>query len=689
MRTYRYFLPLFVAVFMAASSAFADSKNSDNPFLPGLNQKPDYALATAQSVRDAVKISIADAKASLEKIYAVKKQDRNFENTMRKLDDTYHKLNTTYALIYLQANVSSDDSVRIAGSDGSVEMQMFFNELAIDENLYKAVKEYSETSEGKELAGYKKKYLTETLRDFERSGFALPKEKRLELKNVQDKISELENEFSKNIAEYDDYLFLDENDMKGMDDDYKNARLVYDGKYKVGLDYPSYIPFMKYAKSDRVRKDLYFKYNNRAAAKNLPVLDSLLIYRAKLAGILGYKTYAEYQTAVTMSKNPKAIWDFENSLIDKVKEKAKKDYAELLEMKKEYTGNQNASEVYSWESSFYNNLLIEKKYSLDQNALREYFPLNEVMNGMFEITKTMFGIDIQEDKSVSVWHKDVKAYKVTENGKTAAYFYIDLFPRKNKFSHAASFPMTTGKNYKEGYQLPEAALVCNFSEPTEDKPALLTHDEVETLFHEFGHVLHHLLSKTDLSSQSGFSTTIDYVETPSQTFEDLVWNYDALKLFAKHYKTGEVLPKETFDKMTAAKNVGSGNATLAQIYYGLIDLTLHDKYDPAGKTTTTDVVKKLQNETMLYKYLEDTHMQAAFGHLTDYAAGYYGYLWAKVFAEDIYSQFEKNGIFDKETGMKFRKIILEKGASEDPMNLVKEFLGREPSQEPFLKSIGL
>lgn len=683
------FLSLVLIVFTTASLAFAGSKNTGNPFLPGLNQKSDYAQATAQHVRDAVKTSVAGAKESLKQIYTINKEDRNFDNTLRAFDDINHKLGTTYSLIYLQANVSTDDSVRTAAGDGSVEMQMFFNELAIDEDLYKAVKEYSETNEGKNLTGYKKKYLTETLRDFERSGFALPKEKRLELKKVQDKISDLENQFSKNIAEYDDYLFLDENDMKGLDDDYKNARLVYDGKYKVGLDYPSYVPFMKYAKSERVRKDLYVKYNNRAANKNLAVLDSLLIYRSKLAGILGYKTYAEYQTVITMSKNPKAIWDFENNLIEKVKEKAKKDYAELLEVKREYTGDKNASELNSWESSFYNNLLLEKKYNLDQNALREYFPLNEVLNGMFDITKTMFGVDIQEDKSVSVWHKDVRVYKFMEEGKESAYFYVDLFPRKNKFSHAACFPVVTGKNYEEGYQLPGVALVCNFSEPTDDKPALLTHDEVETLFHEFGHVLHHLLSRTDLSSQSGFSTTIDYVETPSQTFEDLVWNYEALKLFAKHYKTGEVLPKETFDKMTAAKNVGSGNATLAQIYYGLIDLTLHDKFDPAGKATTTDVVKKLQNEVMLYKYLEDTHMQAAFGHLTDYAAGYYGYLWAKVFAEDIYSQFEKNGIFDKATGMKFRKIILEKGASEDPMNLVKEFLGREPSQEAFLKSIGL
>jgi thimet oligopeptidase len=249
--------------------------------------------------------------------------------------------------------------------------------------------------------------------------------------------------------------------------------------------------------------------------------------------------------------------------------------------------------------------------------------------------------------------------------------------------------MIKGKETINGYQMPVASLVCNFPMPTENQPSLLPHSDVVTFFHEFGHVLHNVLTRAELASFSGTSVARDFVEAPSQIFENWVWNYESLKLFAKHYKTGEVLPKELYDKMYSAKNAGSGLATLQQIFYGLIDMTLHDKYDPNSNISTTEVVKKLQNEVTLYPYLEGTNMQSAFGHLMGYAAGYYGYLWANVYAHDMFSVFEKNGIMDKETGRQYRDIILARGGTEDEIKLVKEFLKREPNQEAFLKSLGL
>jgi thimet oligopeptidase len=251
------------------------------------------------------------------------------------------------------------------------------------------------------------------------------------------------------------------------------------------------------------------------------------------------------------------------------------------------------------------------------------------------------------------------------------------------------FGMIPGKKVKNDYQIPTASLVCNFPKATDELPALLPHSDVETFFHEFGHLMHDLLTRAELASQAGTNVARDFVEMPSQIFENWAWDYESLKLFAKHYKTGDVLPKELHQKMLAAKNVGSGLHVLQQIFYGTLDMTYHDKYDPNGNVSTTELVEKLQNEITLYKFQEDTHFEAGFGHLNGYAAGYYSYLWALVFAEDMFSVFEENGILNQEMGLKLRKIVLERGSTIDEMEIVKEFLGREPNDQAFLKSIGL
>jgi len=321
--------------------------------------------------------------------------------------------------------------------------------------------------------------------------------------------------------------------------------------------------------------------------------------------------------------------------------------------------------------------------------VKEYFAADAVFDGLFQIAQHLFGVQFEEVKDPSVWNKDVRMFNVKKDGKVIARFYTDLYPRPNKFSHAACFPMIKGKGTPQGYQMPVATLVCNFPAPTEDTPSLLSHSEVETFFHEFGHVLHNVLTTAQLSTQSGTSVSRDFVEAPSQIFENWTWNYSALKLFAKNYKTGEVLPESLFEKMVAAKNVGSGLSNTQQVFYGMIDFTLHDKYDPTSATTTTEVVTELQNSITLYPHLEGTHMQAAFGHLMGYAAGYYGYLWSLVYAQDMFSVFEQNGIMDVETGLRYRDIILSNGGSRDELEMVVEFLGREPNQDAYFKSIGL
>ena len=681
-------LTTLVVSLFTVSVCFSQTESGDP--LPGkFNQPIQFANLTPEYLQQATDLSISQAKESLEKLYAIPKEQRTFDNTMLEIDNIFNNTGNVSNSIDLMSNVHPNDAIRDKAVECNVMFAKFFNEVELDENLYRAVKDYSETAEAKKLTGYKAKFLKETVEDFERNGFALSKEKRDELKAINDKISDLSVMFQQNIAQVDDYLIVDDAQIEGLQEDYKNARRQEDGKYKIDLSYPSYRPFMKYSNSVETRKDLYSLYTNRAAKSNLEVLIKVLMLRQEMAQLLGFKTFAEYRVGDRMAKLPQNVWDFENNLVDRLKEKAQLDYDELLTVKREKLGDETVDVIQPWEASYYSDILLKEKYDLDQNLVKEYFPTDEVTKGLFQIAQHLFGVEFEEVQDPSVWDKDVKMFNVKKDGKIISRFYTDLYPRPNKFSHAACWPMIKGKETPEGYQLPVAALVCNFPAPTEDVPSLLTHNEVETFFHEFGHVLHNVLTTAALSTQSGTSVSRDFVEAPSQIFENWTWNYEALKLFAKHYKTGEVLPEELFNKMVAAKNVGSGLANTQQVFYGMIDFTLHDKYDPTSATTTTEIVKELQSKITLYPYLDGTHMQAAFGHLMGYAAGYYSYLWALVYAQDMFSVFEKNGIMDVNTGLRYRDVVLANGGSRDELEMVIEFLGREPNQDAYFKSIGL
>ena len=662
---------------------------SDNPLFNQFNQPVDFSTIQADHVTQATESIMEQTDEHLKKILDFDHAERTFENTMSDLDNLYNNLNTISSNIYLIAYTHTDSVTRNNALESNTILEQYGNKLQLNDSLYQSVKNYADSEEARNLTGPKAKFVKETVEDFERNGFALSKEDRDKLKAINDEISEIGNEFSKNIASYQDHLIVSEEDMEGLPDDYKESRFQEDGSYKIDLSYPSYFPFMKYCKSDQARKELYMKFNNRASDTNLEVLQRLLIKRKEMAELLGYNTYAEYRLEDRMAKNPATVWDFETDLTEKVKSKAQKDYQELLEVKKAIATLEKPAVINTWERGYYNDILLKENYQLDEEKVKEYFSLDDVLSGLFSITQDIFDLEYREVENPSVWYSEVRLFEVFKDGKLKGRFYLDLHPRENKFGHAACFPMITGKETPQGYQVPTASLVCNFPPPTSEKPALLPHRQVITFFHEFGHVLHHLLTTSDLMSQAGFSVARDFVEAPSQIFENWAWDYDALKLFAKHYKSGEVLPQELYDKMLASKNVGSGIGTATQIFYGTIDMTLHDKYDPNSSESTTDVIRRLQNDILLFPYVEGTHMQAAFGHLNGYGASYYGYLWSKVYAEDMFSVFEENGVLDKKTGKRYRDIILASGSTQDELELVKQFLGREPNNKAFLKSLGL
>ncbi len=678
---------LFLIIGVQAQNKSDVTKVKNNPIFNNFNEPIDFGSINAEYILQATETIQAQTKNALEKIINVEDENKTFDNTMLALDDLLANLADTYYIINLMGSTHSDSIIRNTALQSKVVLAKFFNEINLNEELYTAVKIYSQSDQDRSLENYQTRFLEETVDDFERNGFALSKEERLTLQEINDEISTIGNKFSQNINSFQDHLIVNDEEIEGLPEDYKKARKQGDGTYKIDMSYPSVRPFFKYSHSDSARKNLILKFNNRAYPDNIEVLQQLLQKRKEMAQLLGHQTYAEYRLQNRMAKTPEIVWDFENKLKDELKTKSKLDYDELLVIKRSKI--KDANTINGWERSYYSNILKVEKYQLDSELVKQYFSLDDVLKGLFNITQTLFDLEYKEVDNPSVWNKDVRMFEVFQDGKLKGRFYLDLFPRQNKFGHAACFGLRNGKMTSKGYKLPTASLVCNFPSPTEDKPSLMSHNQVNTFFHEFGHVLHQMLTTAELYSQSGTNVSRDFVEAPSQIFENWTWNYDALKLFAKHYETREVLPQDLFDKMIAAKNVGSGMSTSGQVFLGIYDMTLHDQYDPNGNETTTDVLKKLKSEIQFIPYVEGTHFQAAFGHLNGYGASYYGYLWSKVYAQDMFSIFDKNGILDKTTGIRYRDIILATGSSRDELGLVKEFLGREPNNKAFLKELGL
>ena len=661
--------------------------NTVNPFFTQYNQPIDFASITANHVSEAVEMTKKMTEEALAKIIGLRVRDRNFENTMGAYDEMFANFNAIASPIYLMAYTHPDSAIRNQAQEANTALSQFVNEISLNEDLYKAIKSYSKRTEADQLKSHQRKFLNESIIEFERNGFALSKSDRDYLKVIKDQLAALSDQFSENIAAEDDFLEVNADDMEGLPVDYKEAHEQAGGIYKIDLSYPSYGPFMKYSKSESARKALFMKYQNRAAPENLEVLQQLLEKRREMSNLLGYDSYSAYILADRMAQDPATVWEFEENLKYDLREKTELDVAELQAAKK--ANGDGIDQIKPWERSYYFNLLLKENYELDAEEVKQYFALDDVIEGLFGLTKTLFELEYKEILQPSVWQEDVRMFEVYQDKKLKGIFYLDLHPRANKYNHAACFGIINGRLTSKGYQIPMASLVCNFPEATSEKPALMPHSEVETFFHEFGHVLHQMLTTAELHAQSGTNVARDFVEAPSQIFENWAWNYDVLKNFSRHYKSGQILPKPLFDKMLAAKKVGSAISATGQVFLGTYDLTLHDQFDPNSGETTTDVLRRVHNEVLPYPYQEGTHFQAAFGHLDGYGSSYYGYMWSLVYAQDMFSIFSENGILNKEIGLRYRDIILARGSSEKAINLVREFLGRAPNNEAFLKELGL
>jgi len=654
------------------------------PFTPAtaLRYEP-----TPQELLENCRSAKKRAESSLEAVARMPAANRTFDNTPWALDQIAADLSDQTASDTFLKYVSISSATREAGNECETLLGQFSVDMYSREDLYRALKEYA--SKGESLTGESQRLVAKELLDFKRSGLELPSDKRAEVLALRKKLVELEATFGKNINEYKDSALFDKAELDGLPEDFIGRLEEVGGKYKVGLDYPDYFPFMDNAMNGGARRVLEGKFNSRATVQNLPVLKEVLALRLQAARLLGYPTHAHFVLEDRMAKDPRTVSDFIVRLRKKVKILAADELATLKSLKHVFEGRASDGKFNAWDWRYYDNQLKKAKYSVDNQKIKEYFPADHVTEQMLAVYQKLLGLKFREIKDAATWHPDVKLYEITDaaGGEPIAYFYLDLFPREGKYKHAAAFSLIIGRVMADGrYQKPVSSMVANFNKSTKDRPSLLTHDEVETFFHEFGHIMHQTLTKARYGRFAGSATARDFVEAPSQMLENWVWDREVLQSLSGHYlDRTKKLPNELLSKMLAAKNVNSGLVTLRQLLFGSVDQLYHGK-PPAD---TTAAYARLAREVAMIPTSEGTHPEASFGHLMGYDSGYYGYMWSKVYAEDMYSLFKAEGPLNPQLGRRYRTEILEKGSSRDEMESLKAFLLREPNEDAFLESIGL
>ena len=633
----------------------------------------------------------AAARAQLEKdlaaFVAMPASERTFENTILGYYRIFQKYHEALGVSGFLAYVSPDKKLRDTVTALQMQISQYMVEVAARRDIYRAIRQYTDTNP--QLDPVQAKLVKEMLIGFKYKGMDLNDQDLEKFKSLNKEESQYAIEFDQNIREYKDPLYVTREELNGLGDDYiQKLQKTKDGKYIITLDYPDVVPFMKSAENENARKQLEYKYNRRGGEKNVVLLEKTLALRRQAAALLGYKTYADLQLENRMAKSPKKVMAFLEDLQKKLTPFGKKETKQMVAYKNQKTG-QKSRVMYPWESAYWSYQYSKENLQLDSEKIKEYFPSSVVIDGMLELFGGLFGITF-EPVRIPVWHEDVKAFQIkdAQDGRLIAYFYMDLYPREGKYKHAACFDLINGEEKPDGsYQTPFVAIVANMNKPSQATPSLLKHSEVETLFHEFGHVLHNALTRAKYAPQAGASVSWDFVEAPSQLLERWAWEPQVLKKISRHYKTGEPLPDDLIQRMIAAKNFGTATAYLRQNFFAQYDMRLHQM----NKTPdTTKFYFDLTKKICSIRLTPGTIPQASFGHIMGgYDAGYYGYLWSEVIAEDFFSEFKKHGVFNPQIGLKFRREILEKGSTIEEEDMVRNFLGRPVENEPFLHSIGL
>ncbi len=616
---------------------------------------------------------------------------RTYENTLYALERCDDSFDSFFSKMGLLSEVSPKKEVRDQANVIATEMSQKLVDIEYDRDLFISLVEYYEgnfSDEKKKLRKEDIKLLEETLRDYRRMGFDLPEVKQKRLKTLMKKVSSLSIAFRQNINDYQDYILCTEEELAGLSPRFISTLPKHtDGRYIVSLQYPHIFPFMAEAENRKKREELALKNLKKGGAKNLKIIEEIVKLRHEIATILGYKHHADFRTENRMAKSAKNVDEFQSSLLKTLAPLAKKDlgaitlHAKSLGIKK----------LEHFDVGYVATHLKKKNFDLDPETLRSYFPLPHVLSELFTLCENLFSVVIAEYPT-PLWHKEVKMYQINDSdGTLIGYFALDLFPREGKFGHAAMFDVVVPheEGYRtENYVAPFSTMVCNFPTPSKKVPSLLSIGEVETLFHEFGHLLHMTLSRARIESQAGANVAWDFVETPSQIMENWVWDKEVLGRLSRHYLTKNTMPEDMIERVIKGKTFQNAYFYTRQLIQGKLDLDLH-----TGKVKDAKAAYRKMNK--LYFNIElpekETLFPAGFGHLVGYDAGYYSYLWALVYACDAFESFKtkgnKNVMTNTEVGMKWRREVLEKGGSDDEMKLIKNFLGRAPSQKAFLKEV--
>jgi thimet oligopeptidase len=653
----------------------------------------DYSLASPEWIRSTNEAALAGALAAVESIEALGDEQLGLAPVLGVLDEVMGDLHENRGAVACLAYFHPDAEVRDAARAAGAEQSAFEIDLSFRPGLYDRVRAFSETPEAQSLVGADAKLLADTLRGFRQAGHGLDPEAQARLQALRQRLAEIEVEFDANIAAVTDHLDIPVADLAGMPEAYLASLEPGDepGTVRVTTAYPHVVPIQESAPDRRWRHEVQRMFDSRAAQANRPLLLEALDLRFQIAGLFDEPSWAHHRLHGRMAATPENVAQFYDELVPRLTVAGELERARLQELldadieSGAATGDPTIA-IYDWR--YYDTRLRQTSYGVDQWAVAEYLPLDAVLSGLLDLTSEMFGITFTPVE-FEAWHPDVVTLAISDtvSGELLAHAHLDLHPREGKFTHAAAFDIVPGRRLPDGtYQRPVSTILANMTAPTAERPALLAHSEVVTLFHEFGHVLHQTLTTAQYAAHAGTNVQADFVEAPSQIMEHWAWTPQVLARFARHYRTGEPLPQDLLDGMIAAKHLDVAIRALTQVAYGSLDQRLHGPDQPAG----LDRVIAETSAAALFPRLPGTCYAASFGHLLGgYDAGYYGYLWSEVYGDDMFSEFVRRGVTNPEVGRHYRDVVLAQGGAVEGMDLLRQFLGREPRQDAFLADKGL